>query len=96
MVCVLPGFTLGGGRLFWLLGKTIMSRSYHVTNKQLKRERIEDALSGCAGSQATELEEKDIKKDVAKVNVAWKRQGSRDGVRPGLRMRLKAKKLKVI
>lgn len=73
-----------------------MSRSYHVTNKQLKRERIEDALAGCDRSQITELEEKDIKKDVSKVNAAWKRQASRDGVRPGLRMRLKAKKLEVI
>ena len=73
-----------------------MSRSYHVTNKQLKRERIEDALAGCDRSQATELEEKDIKKDISKINVARTRQASRDGVRPGLKLRLKAKRLEVL
>jgi ribosomal protein L29 len=73
-----------------------MSRSYHVTNKQLVRERIENAVAGCDGDDATELEEKDIKKDIAKVNTAWSRQAERDGLRPGLKMRLKDRKIEVI
>jgi hypothetical protein len=73
-----------------------MSRSYHVTNKQLKKERIEDQLAGCDRSQATELEEKDTKKEIAKINTDWKRQASRDGLRPGLKMRLKKSKVEVI
>lgn len=73
-----------------------MSRSYHVTNKQLKKERIEDNLAGCNRSQATELEEKDTKKEIAKVNTEWERQAKRDGLRPGLKMRLKHKKIEVI
>ncbi len=73
-----------------------MSRSYHVTNKQLQRERIENALNGCGGEDVTELEEKDIKKDIAKVNSAWTKQAERDGLRPGLKMRLKDKQIEVI
>jgi glycerol-3-phosphate O-acyltransferase len=73
-----------------------MSRSYHVTKKQLKRERIEDAIADCDRSQATELEEKDIKKALAKDNEAWKSQAKRDGLRPGLRIRLKNQKVEVI
>jgi len=73
-----------------------MSRSFHVTNKQLHRERIENALDGCDGDDATELEEKDIKKDIAKTNSAWTKQAERDGLRPGWRMRLKDKKIEVI
>ena len=73
-----------------------MGRSYHVTNKQLKKERIEDHLAGCDRSQATELEEKDTKKEIAKVNSDWERQAKRDGLRPGLKMRLKDKEIEVI
>ncbi|MEM1158807.1 MAG: hypothetical protein AAGH72_11200 [Verrucomicrobiota bacterium] len=52
-----------------------MSRSYHVTQKQLKKERIENKLCGVDRiPQMTELEEKDIKKRIAKANTKIKRQ----------------------
>ncbi|MES2660740.1 MAG: hypothetical protein V4689_19095 [Verrucomicrobiota bacterium] len=73
-----------------------MSRSYHVTNKQLVQERIENTLAGFDDTHATELEEKDIKKDIAKVNAAWTKQAERDGLRPGWKMRLKDQKIEVI
>lgn len=73
-----------------------MSRSYHVTDKQLVRERIENATSGFDGADATELEVMDIKKDIAKVNAAWTKQAERDGLRPGWKVRLKGGKIEVI
>jgi hypothetical protein len=72
-----------------------VSRSYHVTNKQLRKERIENAVSGAKGTGLTELEEKDIKKDISKVNTAWKRQAKRDSLKPGLKIRLKNSKVKL-
>lgn len=66
-----------------------MSRSHHVTSKQLRRERAENALCGCDGAQVTELEEKDLKKRIAKTNTDWKRQAKRDGMPPRARLRLK-------
>jgi hypothetical protein len=72
-----------------------MSRSYHVTNKQLQQERSENALEGCDGEDATELEEKDIKKEIAKTNSAWTKQAERDGLRPGWRMHLRDKQIEV-
>ena len=73
-----------------------MSLSFHVTNKQLKKERIEGHLAGCDRTQATELEVQDIKKDIAKINTDWNRQAKRDNLRPGLKMRLKHNKVDVI
>ena len=55
--------------------KIFMSRSYHVTHKQLKKERIENKLCGVDHiSQMTELEEKDIKKRIAKADTKIQRQ----------------------
>ncbi len=52
-----------------------MSRSYHVTKKQLKRERIENKLCGVDHiPEMTELEGRDIKKRIAKENTLRKRQ----------------------
>jgi hypothetical protein len=74
-----------------------MSRSHHVTNKQLRKESKENAVLGdSAGSGLTELEEKDLKKDITKVNTAWKKQAKRDSLRPGLKMRLKNSDVEVI
>lgn len=67
-----------------------------MSNKQLRRERMENALAGCEGDDATEFDVKDIQKDIAKVNTAWTRQAERDGLRPGLKMRRKDGKIDVI
>ena len=45
---------------------------------------------------ATELEVKDIQKDIAKINTAWMRQAERDGLRPGWEVRLNDRKIEVI
>ena len=74
-----------------------MSRSYHVTKKQLVKERIENAIvdPNDPSSQMTELEVADIRKGISKINDGWKKQASRDRLRPGLRMKLTDKGVKV-
>jgi len=48
------------------------------------------------GDKLTELEEQDLKKDIAKMNTTWERQSKRDSVKPSLKMRLKDSKVEVI
>jgi hypothetical protein len=54
-----------------------MSRSQHITIKQLKKERIVNASIGLHCPEMTELEVKDIKKRVFKNNALRSRQSEK-------------------
>lgn len=74
-----------------------MSRSHHVTNKQLRKECRENAALGdIASPSLTKLEEINLKKDIAKINAAWKKQAKRDSLNPGLKMRFKNSDVEVV
>jgi hypothetical protein len=61
-----------------------MARSYHVTQKALRTERIEFVRESIPmGYHMTELETKDVKKRISKVNNIWKRKASKAGVPSG-------------
>ncbi len=60
-----------------------MSRSHHITIKQLKKERIVDAFLGLPRQELSELEKADIKKRVSKTNSKWKRKAKIVDLKPG-------------
>jgi hypothetical protein len=75
-----------------------MSRSHHVTKKMLRQERMQlaDLPPEAQAADMTALEEGDIRKSIAKVNTAWKRQAERDSLNPGLRMQLSDSGIEVV
>jgi hypothetical protein len=73
-----------------------MSRSQHVTQKQLRKERIENATLGLPCQTLTELETKDLKKRASMINCAWSRQAGKVDLKPGRRIRVKNGNVEVV
>jgi hypothetical protein len=73
-----------------------MSRSQHVTQEQLRKERVENTVLGLTCQTMTELEVKDLKKRASKINSAWSRQARKVELKADRRIRVKDGKVEVV